>query len=108
MTIDGTRVDYSVDTANTLSTAGAKLWSWKNNAVEKAYVTWDGSYGGTTFVPIGSAPGISGCFLCHDHAKLAHPSLRLRDLHPLHRLRPIGSIPQMFPDRWPVLFQVFR
>jgi hypothetical protein len=39
-------------------------------------------------------------------AKLAHPSVRLRELHPLHRMGPIVSIPEQFPDRCPALFQV--
>ena len=42
------------------------------------------------------------------NAKLAHPSVRLRDFHPLHRLRLIGPAQQLFPDGWPVLFQVLR
>jgi len=39
-------------------------------------------------------------------AKLSHPSVRFRDFHPPHRLRLIGSTQQLFPDSWPVLFQV--
>ena len=38
-------------------------------------------------------------------AKLSHPSVRLRDFHPPHRLRLIGPAQQLFPDGWPVLFQ---
>jgi len=39
-------------------------------------------------------------------AKLSHPSVRLGDFHPSHRLRFIGPIQQLFPDGWPVLFQI--
>src|SRR5580698_1762522 len=39
-------------------------------------------------------------------AKLAHLSIRLRDFHPLNRLRFIGSAQQLFPDDWPMLLQV--
>jgi hypothetical protein len=39
-------------------------------------------------------------------AKLSHPSVRLRDFHPFHRLRLIGPVQQLFPDGWPMLFQV--
>ena len=41
-------------------------------------------------------------------AKLAHPSVRLGDFHPPHRLRLIGPAQQLFPDGWPVLFQIVR
>ena len=41
-------------------------------------------------------------------AQLAHPSVRFRDLHPLYRFRLLGPTPQLFPDRWPMLFQVSR
>jgi hypothetical protein len=41
-------------------------------------------------------------------AKLAHPSVRLRDFHPLHRFWRIGPTQQLFPDGWPMLLQVFR
>ncbi len=40
--------------------------------------------------------------------KLSHPSVRLRDFYPLHRLRLIGPTQQLFPDCRPVLFQIFR
>jgi hypothetical protein len=39
-------------------------------------------------------------------AQLAHPSVRLRDLHPFHRLRLIGPLQQLFPNGWPMLLQV--
>src|ERR1035441_2022045 len=39
--------------------------------------------------------------------KLSHPfSVRLGDFHPPHRLRCISSAQQLFPDGWPMLFQV--
>ena len=38
--------------------------------------------------------------------KLPYPSVRLGDFHPSHRLRLIGPTQQLFPDSWPVLFQV--
>ena len=41
-------------------------------------------------------------------AKLSHPSVRLGDFHPPHRLRLIGPVQQMVSDGWPVLFQVVR
>ncbi len=41
-------------------------------------------------------------------AKLSHPSVGLRDFHPPHRLRFVDSTQQLFPDGWPVLFQVVR
>ena len=41
-------------------------------------------------------------------AQWAHPSVRLRDLHPLHRLRSIGPTLQLLLEDWPVLFQVLR
>jgi hypothetical protein len=39
-------------------------------------------------------------------AKLSHPSVRLRDLYPFHRLRHIGTAQQLFPNDWPVLLQL--
>lgn len=39
----GTAVAAYVDTSTAWSTSGAKLFSWRNNAVEKAYLTYDGS-----------------------------------------------------------------
>src|SRR5260370_10048310 len=39
------------------------------------------------------------------NAQPSHSSVRLRNFHPLHRLRLIGSTLQLFPDRWPVLLQ---
>jgi hypothetical protein len=39
-------------------------------------------------------------------AKLSHPSVRLGDFHPPHRFRFIGPVQKLFPDGWPVLFQV--
>ncbi len=39
-------------------------------------------------------------------AKLAHPSVRFGDFHPPHRLRFVGSVQQLFPDGWPMLFQI--
>src|SRR5215469_2486275 len=41
-------------------------------------------------------------------AKLSHPSVRLGDFHPPYRFRLIGPVQQLFPDGWPVLFQVVR
>ena len=41
-------------------------------------------------------------------AQLAHPAVRLGDLHPPHRLRFVGPRQQTFPDGWPVLGQVVR
>ena len=39
--------------------------------------------------------------------KLAHPSpVRLLDFHAPYRLRFVGSVQQLFPNGWPVLFQV--
>ena len=35
--------------------------------------------------------------------KLSHPSVRLGDFHPPHRLRLVGPPQQLFSDRWPVL-----
>jgi len=40
--------------------------------------------------------------------QLAHPAVRLRDFHPFHRLWCVGSVEELFPDGWPVLFQVSR
>jgi hypothetical protein len=40
------------------------------------------------------------------NAKLAHPSVRLGDFHPPHRLRFVSSVEQSFPDGWPMLLQV--
>src|SRR5688572_1686407 len=41
------------------------------------------------------------------NAKLSHSSsVRLGDFHPPHRLRFVSPVQQLFPDRWPVLFQV--
>src|SRR5207249_7491863 len=37
-----------------------------------------------------------------------YPSVRLGDFYPPHRLRLIGPAPQLFPNGWPVLFQVSR
>ena len=34
------------------------------------------------------------------------PPIRLRDFHPSNRLRLVGPTQQLFPDGWPVLFQV--
>lgn len=42
------------------------------------------------------------------NAKLAHSSIRLGDFHPFHRLRLIGPTQQLFPEDWPMLFQVIR
>lgn len=39
-----TAIAYTFDTANTLSTSGAKLVSFKNNGVEKAYLNYDGYF----------------------------------------------------------------
>src|SRR5712692_7247613 len=39
-------------------------------------------------------------------AKLSHPSVRLGDFHPPHRLRLVSSVQQLFSDHWPVLFQI--
>src|ERR1700676_2829012 len=39
-------------------------------------------------------------------AKLSHPSVRLGDFHPPYRFGLVGSTQQLFPDGWPVLFQV--
>ena len=39
-------------------------------------------------------------------AKLSHPAGRLGDFHPSHRLRFVGPVQQLFPDSWPMLFQV--
>src|ERR1022692_3429803 len=40
------------------------------------------------------------------NAKLSHPSVRLGDFYPPHRFRLVSSTQQLFPDGWPVLFQV--
>jgi site-specific DNA recombinase len=42
------------------------------------------------------------------NAQLTHSAVRLRDLHPFHRLGSIGSAEELFSDGWPVLFQVSR
>src|ERR1039457_4342934 len=42
------------------------------------------------------------------NAQLAHPAVRLRDFHPFHRFWSIRSAEELFPDGWPVLFQVSR
>src|ERR1700730_2447534 len=42
------------------------------------------------------------------NAQLAHPAVRLRDLHPFYRLWSVGSAEELFPDGWPMLFQVTR
>src|SRR5229473_4009606 len=42
------------------------------------------------------------------NAQLAHPAVRLRDSHPFYRLWCVGSVEELFPDGWPVLFQVSR
>jgi hypothetical protein len=42
------------------------------------------------------------------NTKLSHSPVRLRDFHPFHRLRLIAPAQQLFPDDWPVLFQVLR
>src|SRR5579863_4360084 len=39
-------------------------------------------------------------------AQLAHSAVRLRYLYPLHRLWSVRPVEQLFPDGWPVLFQV--
>ncbi len=39
-------------------------------------------------------------------AQLTHPSVRFRYLYPLHRLRLVSPVEQLFPDGWPVLPQV--
>src|SRR6266852_4712601 len=39
-------------------------------------------------------------------AKLSHPAVRFGDFHPPHRLRFVGPVQQLFPDHWPVLFQI--
>src|SRR5215471_398751 len=41
-------------------------------------------------------------------AKLSHPAIRLRDFHPSHRLRLVGSAQQLFPYGGPVLLQEAR
>src|SRR5215471_5081237 len=41
-------------------------------------------------------------------AELSHPAVRLRDFHPSHRLRLIGSAQQLSPYRGPVLLEVAR
>jgi hypothetical protein len=38
--------------------------------------------------------------------KLSYSSVRLGDFHPPHRLRFIGPVQQLFPNGWPMLFQV--
>src|SRR5215469_13321140 len=41
------------------------------------------------------------------NAKLSHSSsIRLGDFHPPHRFRFVSPVQQLFPDGWPVLFQV--
>src|ERR1700730_5981231 len=40
------------------------------------------------------------------NAQLAHPAVRLRDFHPFHRSWCVGSVAELFPDGWQVLFQV--
>src|SRR5215813_5356004 len=40
------------------------------------------------------------------NAELSHSSIRLRYLHPTDRLWLVGSTQQLFPNGWPVLFQV--
>jgi len=42
------------------------------------------------------------------NTKLSYSPVRLRDLYPFYRLRFIGSTQQLFPDDWPMLFQVLR
>ena len=42
------------------------------------------------------------------NAQFAHPAVRLRDLHPFYRLWSVGSAEELFPDGWPMLFQVSR
>src|ERR1043166_2174394 len=41
-------------------------------------------------------------------AKLSHPTVRLGAFHPPYRFRFISPVQQLFPDGWPVLFQVVR
>ena len=41
-------------------------------------------------------------------AQRAHPAARLGDVHPPHRCRFVGPVQQLFPDGWPVLFEVSR
>src|SRR5262245_42252772 len=41
------------------------------------------------------------------NAKLSHSSsVRLGDFHPPYRFWFVGSVQQLFPDGWPMLFQV--
>jgi len=40
------------------------------------------------------------------NAQLAHSPVRLRYLYPLHRLWSVCPVEQLFPEGWPVLFQV--
>jgi hypothetical protein len=40
--------------------------------------------------------------------RTSYSSVRLRDFHPFHRLRLISPAQHLFPDDWPVLFQVLR
>ncbi len=41
-------------------------------------------------------------------AKLSHPSVRLGDFHPPHRFRLVSPVQQLYPDGWPMLFQIGR
>src|SRR3954453_8433879 len=40
------------------------------------------------------------------NAKFSHSSVRLGDFHPPHRPGLVGPVQQLFPDGWPMLFQV--
>jgi hypothetical protein len=44
--------------------------------------------------------------MTYRHPEFAYPASRLRDLHPLHRLRSVRPGQQRFPNPWPLLPQV--
>jgi hypothetical protein len=44
--------------------------------------------------------------MTYRHPEFAYPASRLRDLHPLHRLRSVRPGQQRFPNPWPLLPQI--
>src|SRR6266850_458708 len=54
------------------------------------------------------SPGIDGITVekLSGHLKEHWPAIR--DLHPFYRLWSVGSAEELFPDGWPMLFQVTR
>lgn len=56
VTDGGSAIVAKVNNSNTLSTSGAKLFSFQNNASEKAYISKDGSLG-ATFTDTSGTPG---------------------------------------------------